>query len=125
MNWLSLLTGRGHSTTIVKVSGKEIEILCSARANKALSQREQPLVAELELAFACVARKQVRFHDPSPGKEVIGVNEKLALLITAIIQNTCEVTEEKSALRFQTRNFMPKWVRIDFAKGEWVGDYGL
>ena len=125
MNWLSRLTGHGNSSTIVKVSGKEIEILCSARANKALSQRDQPLVAELELAFACIARKQVRFHDTPPGKEVIGVNEKLALLITAIIQNTCEVVDGKTVPKTTGRNFMPKWVRIDFAKGEWVGDYGI
>lgn len=126
INWLSRVAGGADSSAVVNVSGKEIEVLWSARANKALAQRDQPLVVEIELAFACFARKQVLFHDASAGKNVIDVNEKLALLITTIIPDTCEAAAEaKTTTRAALRNFMPKWVRIDYAKGKWHGEYGL
>lgn len=127
MNWLSRLTGNMGSTTTIKISGKDIEVHCSASADKALAQRDQPLLVEIELAFACFARKQVFFHDaPTGRKNVIDVNEKLALLITTIIPDTCDVViEAKTTTRAALRNFMPKWVRVDYAKGKWHGEYGL
>lgn len=126
MNWLSRLTGCRGSTTTIRISGKEIEVICSANADKALVQRARPLIVEIELAFACFARKQVLFHDTPAGKHVIDVNAKLALLITTIIPDTCEaVAEAKMATRATSLNFIPKWVRIDYAKGKWTGEYGL
>jgi hypothetical protein len=126
MNWLSRLTGNRGSTTTIKISGKEIEIICSANADKALARRDQPLVVEIELAFACFARKRVLFHDTPSGKNVIDVNAKLALQITTIIPDTCEVVADtKMATRATLLNFMPKWVRIDYVKGKWAGEYGL
>ncbi len=126
MNWLSRLTGYRGSTATIKISGKEIEVICSASADKALAQRNHPLVVEIELAFACFARKQVRFHDTPGGNNVIDVNEKLALQITTIIPDTCEVAaENKTATRATLLNFMPKRVRIDYAKGKWAGEYDL
>ncbi len=125
MNWLSRFASRADSNTTINASGRKIEVLCSARANQALAQRERPLVAELELAFACMARKQVRFHDAPMGGDVIRVNEKLGLLVTAIIPNTCETDKSKTAAKITAQKFMPKWVRIDCLNGEWVGEYGL
>jgi len=126
MNWLSRLTGNNGSSTTVDLSGKEIEVFCSARANRALAERDLPLVVEIELAFACFARKQVHFHETSTSGNVIEVNGKLALQITTIIPDTCEVTTKaKGTARATVRNFVPKWVRIDCVKGKWVGEYGL
>lgn len=126
MNWLSRLTGYNGSTTTIEISGKEIEVMCSASADKALARRDCPLVVEIELAFACFARKRVLFHDTAGGNNIIDVNEKLALQITTIIPDTCEVAAEaKTTTRAASRNFMPKWVRIDYAKGKWAGEYGL
>lgn len=127
MNWLSRLTGNIGSTTTIKISDKDIELHCSARADKALAQRDQPLVMEIELAFACFVRKTVLFHDaPTRGKNVIEVNEKLALVITTIIPDVCDgVVESKTLAGPALRNFMPKWIRVDYAKGKWQGEYGL
>lgn len=126
MDWFSRLTGNKGSSTAVKISGREIEVFCSASADRALAERDLPLIVEIELAFACFARKQVYFHETSTSKDVIEVNGKLALLITTIVPDTCEVaTKAKNTARTTVRNFMPKWVRIDCVKGEWVGEYGL
>jgi hypothetical protein len=108
------------------MSGKKIEVFCSASADRALAERDLPLVVEIELAFACFARKAVHFHETSTGENVIEVNGKLALQITTIVPDTCEVTTKvKDTPRATVRNFMPKWVRIDCVKGKWVGEYGL
>jgi hypothetical protein len=125
MNWLSRFAGHADSSMTINVTGRKIEVRCSARANQALAKREQPLVVELELAFACFARKQVRFHDAPTGGEVIHVNERLGLLITAIIPNTCERDKAKAATEITANKFMPKRVRIDYFHGAWVGEYDL
>lgn len=126
MNWLSRLTGNKGSSTTVHISGKQIEVFCSARADRALAERDLPLVVEIELAFACFARKQVHFHETSTSGNVIDVNGKFALQITTIVPGTCEVTTKaKGAASVAVRQFMPKWVRIDCVKGKWVGEYGL
>ena len=65
MNWFTLFTGSKASNTMVTISGKNIDIAVSPSAARALAKRDTPLIVELELAFACFARKQVRFHETS------------------------------------------------------------
>lgn len=126
VSWLSRLTGHGGSTATIDISGKEIEVICTASADKALARRDRPLVAEIELAFACFARKQVLFHDTPGGNNLIGVNEKLVLQITTIVPDVCDaVADARTPTKATLVNFMPKWVRIDYAKGKWAGEYGL
>lgn len=105
MNWLSRLMGRRGSTATIEVSGKTVEVICSASADKALARRDRPLVAEIELAFACFARKPVRFHDRSGEINVINVNEKLALRITTIIPDACEVVAESKCNKSHIAEF--------------------
>ena len=126
MEWLARLTGNKGSSTMINISGSEIEIFCSASADKALAKRDLPLVVELELAYACFARKQVYFHETSTNENLIEVNGKLALQITTIVPDTCAVTSKaQSNTTIALRNFTPKWVRIDYVDGKWVGEYGL
>ena len=47
INWFSRVAGCADSSAMVNVSGKEIEVLWSARANKVLAQRDRPLVVEI------------------------------------------------------------------------------
>ena len=54
----------GRAThAVITVSGKELEVRWSAAVERLLNLRETPLIVELELAFACMARKTVRFHE--------------------------------------------------------------
>lgn len=124
MNWLARFTDKGSSAT-AHISGKEVNVFCSARADRALLKRDTALIVELELAFACIARKQVRFHETPTSTDLIQVNAKLALFISTIIPATCEITTQSGSATTVLRNFTPKWVRIDYDKGKWVGEYGL
>ena len=128
--WLANWLGGQESSTVVTVSGKALEVRCSAAAGRALAGRASPLIVEMELAFACFARKEMRFHEV-PGKlavdgSLVPVNEKLALLVSTVIPDSCEAgVSSGRAARAPARNFVPRWVRIDYAKGRWGGEYGL
>lgn len=126
MNWFKLFTGDKGSSSTVNISGKKVEVFCSDNAARELAKRDRPLIMEVELAFACFARKQVHFHETPNGKNVIVVNEQLALLISTIVPDNCEATTKtQSTPTSPLRDFMPKWVRIDYTKGKWIGEYGL
>lgn len=125
MNWLSRLMGYRESTTMIRISGKEIGVICSAGANKALAQRSRPLIVEMELAFACFARKTVRFHEELPGCELAYVTDQLAVYAHAVIPDRCETSQAASGPHTETGRFMPKRLLINFKKGRWIGEYSL
>ncbi len=114
---------------VITVSGKEVEVRWSAAAERLLTGRKEPLIVELELAFACMARKAVRFHE-SPGMtesagRSIPVTDTLALQIVTRVPDACVAHASSGAVRNPAlRNFVPRWVRIDHVKGAWVGEYG-
>ncbi len=125
-NWTRWF-GDHESRTIVTVFGKSLEVSCSASAERALEARESPLVVELTLAFACVARKEMRFRESSGEtgtcSNLISVNGALLLRIATVVPDACE-TPTGGVAGAPARNFIPRWLRIDRVKGGWVGDYG-
>lgn len=125
MNWLSRLTAYRGSTTTVRISGKEIEVICSASANKALAQRSRPLIVEMELAFACFARKTVRFHEELPGCTLTRVTDMLVVYAHVVIPDRCETSQAASGLHAEAGRYIPKRLWIDFKEGRWVGEYSL
>ena len=130
------MAGRGFrwwggraSRAVVTVSGKELEVRWSAAVERLLNLRETPLIVELELAFACMARKTVRFQespDPTaPSGSPVPVTETLALRIVTRIPDACAAPTTSATVRNPAlRQFVPRWVRIDHVQGVWVGEYG-
>jgi len=121
--------GDRESRTVVTVCDKALEVRCSAAAARALAAWDSPLVVELELAFACFARKEIRFTNLVQGTEsesrLVRVSETLALRVTTIVPESCAVNASSAAIpQAPVRNFVPRWLRIDHAKGRWVGEYG-
>lgn len=125
MNWLSRLMGYRESTTIIRISGKDVEVIFSANANKALARRSRPLIVEMELAFACFARKTVRFHEELPGCELAYVTDQLAVYAHAVIPDRCETSQAANGPHAETGRYIPKRLWIDFKKGQWIGEYSL
>ena len=123
MHWFTKITGTADTTIITTVSGKEISVLCTRRANKALASRAQSLLMEIELAFACIAHKAVHFHEGPLPANAIRVNDRLALQITTRIADTCAT--DSATTSSGLRHFLPKWIRLDYRKGKWIGEYGF
>lgn len=122
MRWI----GAKPATRTIAISGKSVELRCSARADRALAKRERPLIVEIELVFACLARKRMHFHEAMPDRETVRVNDKLALLFTKIVPTACDLpTPAESRQGEILPGFVPSWIRLDYVQGEWLGDYGL
>ena len=114
------------SRTVITLSGKEVEVRGSAAA-RLLTGRETPLI--VELAFACMVRKTVRFHESpdltAPFGSRIPVTQTLALQIVTRVPDACAVPISSATVRNPAlRQFVPRWVRIDHVQGAWVGEYG-
>lgn len=126
MNWIASLMSSEESRSIVKMGDREIEVFCSPRADIALAKRDQILIVEARLSFGCLVRKEVRFLELPSAENVIEVNKKLRLLVTTFMPSVCEIgANEQTVASSRLREFAPKWVRIDYARGRWIGDYGL
>ena len=121
--------GSRKSRAVITISGKEVEVRWSAAAARQLTKRETPLIVELELAFACMARKTVRFHESldltAAFGSLIPVTETLALRIVTCVPDVCAAEAPSATVRNPAlRQFVPRWVRIDHVQGAWVGEYG-
>jgi hypothetical protein len=72
----------------------------------------------------------MRFHDGSSQENVHMVTDKLGVYFHSVVSGHCltdpndqqAAKEELSVDR--SRAFIPKWIRIDYQKGEWLGAYG-
>ena len=115
----------GEQRKTIEISGKPLAVASTRRAWRALARRHQPLVVEMELAFACFARKTVRFHEQLPGCNLTYVTDKLAVYAHAVIPDHCETSQAASGSRVEAGRFAPKRLWIDFKKGRWTGEYGL
>ena len=121
--------GGQASRAVITLSGKAVEVRWSAAAERLLTVREAPLIVELELAFACMVRKTVRFHESSGLTAASGsripVTETLALQIVTRVPDVCAAHPSSATVRNPAlRQFVPRWVRIDHVQGIWVGGYG-
>lgn len=125
MSWLAWLTGGKPLATTVKVANKEIVVQWSASADKVLARRDRPLIVGVELAFACMAKKQLRFSDTVGGQAVIAVTDKLVLQLITVVPDICGMDPASVGTAVNMPSFVPRWVRIDHAKGQWSGEYGL
>jgi len=132
MDWFTrhLSNGDGLDATI-EISGKPMEVRCTPSAARELKKRTQPLFVEVELALACFARKEVRFRDKKPDNDLTFVSDNLAVYVHALVPETCNIDDapmdsaDQSGPSVEAYNFVPKWLRIDFRKGGWLGEYGL
>lgn len=109
--------------------GKTIDITLSPAAEKALTARSAPLLAEMELYFSCLIRKAVRFHE-TVDHDSVKVNESLALRFRPVMTQHCGTDysgDEPPLTDFpitQAERYIPHWLRIDYHDGEWHGEFG-
>ena len=117
----------------ITISGKPVRIELSPAASHAMQQRITPLLAEMELYFSCLVRKKVRFYDndESMDSERVFVNEQLAVCFRPVMTQTCSFNaaedEGPPVTDFpivRPEAYVPRWLHIDYRKGEWCGEFG-
>lgn len=116
--------------TTVDIHGHPVRISTTARADRALAARTAPLEAQMELYFSCLIRLKVRFHE-TVGEHAVAVNEQLKVSFRPVMTAACGTDyegEEPPLTDFPIANegaFTPRWLRVDFAHGEWQGEFGF
>ena len=120
-----------HAKDSIDIRGKSMSILYSKRAEKALSKRKQPLIAELQLYFTCVVQKRVTFHEHTD-LSTIAANSKLEILYHVVQSNACDPVEfaEKHPVKRElnskaAKSMRPSQFKIDFIKGKWRGEFQI
>ena len=114
----------------ISIEGKDVNVETSAAADRALSGRGQPLLAEMELYFSCFVRKQVRFHDAGEFDNEVPVADSLTVRFRPVMTAECAINPEGNEPPItdipivKSHPFIPRWLRIDFRRGNWVGEFG-
>lgn len=114
----------------IELLGKKIKVSLSRAAVTALLNRDKPLVAEMELYFSCLIRKKVRFRE-NMDNEVVNVVDQLSVRFRPVMTKTCGIDyegDEPPLTDFPIRKpeaFVPHWLKIDFKKDQWIGEFGF
>lgn len=114
----------------IELLDKKVVVSLSSAAIKALSLRDKPLVAEMELYFSCLIRKKVRFRE-GLDTEVVHVTDKMSVRFRPVMTAVCGIDyegDEPALTDFPIKkpeSFIPHWLKIDFKKGQWIGEFGF
>ena len=118
----------------IDIDGRPVQVELTEAARDALSRRTLPLVAEMELYFSCLIRKQVRFrdgHHHSEGETCHAlVNDRLCVQFRPVMTAACGKDyegDEPPLTDFpivKARAYVPHWLRIDYRNGQWQGEFG-
>ncbi len=128
------LCGPGESW--VRYLGRPLRLHLTRAAWRAVDALEAPLEVEMELYFSCLVRKQVRFHTgdrpPAGGRqfEPLPLTERLSLSFRPVVTERCSVAEAGAAPPLtdlpavRGEALVPRWLKLDFRSGTWVGEFG-
>ncbi|TCK18382.1 hypothetical protein DFR30_1660 [Thiogranum longum] len=128
------LSSNAYSGTL-QLKGKRVRIDISESATQALSDRDEPLLVELELYFSCLVRKQIRFtalqQEPGRDSDCTRVMEGLYASFRTVTTAHCRIDETDGKPPVETLPvkkpdlFVPDWLKLDFRAGRWLGEYGF
>lgn len=115
--------------------GKQVNFVLSADAVRAAADSDLPVLAEMELYFSCLVRKQLRFRNIQGVRaDDMGIARLIPGFYTsfrAVTTAHCKRSEadtaapvEEIAIK-QPQRFVPDWIRIDFRNDRWLGEYGF
>jgi hypothetical protein len=113
----------------VNLNGHELQVSWTRRADKALRQRSQPLLVEMQLYFSCVVQKRVLFHVESE-HEYVPVSDSFKVCFRPVEALSCDPehfakhhpVKRQFSSRSATRMF-PTRLSIDHVKGGWHGEF--
>jgi hypothetical protein len=113
-----------------KLEGKALRVTLSAAAQRALAQRSTPLIAEMELYFSCLIRLRVRFYERDEEASATPVNAQLSVRFRPVMTRSCDLHEVEGKPPLgdfpivKRSPYVPRWLRLDYKKGAWVGEFG-
>lgn len=110
---------------------KEIKVITTRAADRELALLQTPMVVQIELLFSCVLRKRVLFRSPSDVVTYpMGGDPRLDIHFRPVMTKVCLISDVDNVPDledFPIHNvpaFLPRWLKLDFRRGTWLGDYG-
>lgn len=118
--------------TTLTLNDRVLSITLSAAARTALAKRSTPLYAQMELYFSCLLRLKVRFYETKPAGDLswLTASDNLIVSFRPVMTAQCNNDyqgEEPPLTDFPIAHdapFTPRWLRIDYRKGQWQGEFG-
>jgi hypothetical protein len=110
----------------VEFEGRQLKVTLSNSAAVQLSQEERVVSVEMELLFSCLIRKRVLFGHSDDVETLPG----LSISFRPVMTRKCDihaVAGRPGVAAFPIQHaerYVPKWLTIDFRKGEWIGEFG-
>lgn len=110
-----------------ELNGRPITVTVTRRADEALSHREAPLHAEMELYFSCLIRKRVLFRE-ARGDSLL--DDRLSIGFRPVMTAHCGLDyegDEPPLTDFPIvtgERYTPHWLTIDYHNGEFIGEFG-
>lgn len=112
-----------------------MRVALSRGALRALEARPEALVVEMELFFSCLVRKRLRWDTAGLDRAFLKTDpdhDKLRLWFHPVVSQHCALpaNDDLDALPLKdfalTREeaFIPRWLRLDYQRGVFVGDFG-
>lgn len=127
------------SEQYIEMLGKQIVIELSHKAKQQLNNLETPLLIEMELYFSCLIRKQIRVYeelserlaDKARGQFSVQFTDMMHIAFRPVMTKACSVSscdgDSPPLSDFPIKNphsYIPKWLKLDYKKGQWFGDFG-
>lgn len=114
----------------VNIFGKIVNMSLTKAAVRTLSGQDFVVLVEMELYFSCLIRKRVKFSEVKIGSAGERVTDNLYLQFRPVMTQHCSVDysdDEPPLVDFPIENvaaFVPKWLRVDYRRGKWQGEFG-
>lgn len=121
-----------HPDFTLTMNERSLSINLSSAAQAELARRDTPLYAQMELYFSCLLRLKVRFYETAPAMALpwLPAGDKLIVgfrpVMTAQCSNDYEGAEPPLT-DFPIAHdapFTPRWLRLDYRQGRWLGEFG-
>ena len=124
---------RNHTRT-VQINGRDLEVVWTSAAQRALTLRTGDLYVELELYFSCLVKKFLHFRDQPRGQlQAVRAADRLCVYFRPVTSTACSPDEAEKLGRQpeteiempQATRLAPKKVRIDYRDGAWCGAFSM
>jgi len=109
----------------------QLEVVWSKRAEKELTARNKPLVAEMKLEYRCMPTKVVTFLDSVPESGMVAsVTENFFVVWSITISAYCDTGQTDNiksdrSLPARANRKTPRQLIIDLENGKWRGEYNF
>lgn len=119
--------------TTLQLGARRLDLRFSPRAARQLQVQRDPLDIEMELYFSCLIRKRLVFHASARADAAARarLTDRVSVSFRPVMTKACSVRDVVGAPDVETMAlvrpaaFTPKWLALDYVRGQWSGEYGF